>query len=95
MVWRDRNNARMHCTAGTPNNSLERRRRSGHKLTSWRRADSESARRHQIDSPRAPVAVGAPAPRSRSRYWFGTSSTRRFWARPSAVLLVATKSVFP
>jgi hypothetical protein len=29
------------------------------------------------------------------RYWFGTSSTRRFWARPSRVLLVATKSVLP
>jgi hypothetical protein len=28
-------------------------------------------------------------------YWFGTNSTRRFWARPSAVLLVATKFVFP
>ena len=36
-------------------------------------------------------AGGAPG----SPYWFGTSSTRRFWARPSRVLLVATKSVLP
>ena len=40
------------------------------------------------------VVVGARC-MGGERYWFGTSSTRRFWARPSLVLLVATKSVFP
>ena len=43
----------------------------------------------------APAMGAAAVFRAVSDYWFGTSSTRRFWARPSAVLLVATKFVFP
>ncbi len=46
-------------------------------------------------APEGEAAAGCRHLDSDASYWLGTSSTRRFCARPSAVSLVATKSVLP
>src|SRR5689334_19445135 len=67
-----------------------------HCLARGRRERGTLAGRARAISTAAARAMGAAAVfRAVSDYWFGTSSTRRFWARPSRVLLVATKSVLP